>query len=133
MVPSTPYVMLQRVPERGVGIAIPTLLTWPHSTIVHDIKGENWTLTAGWRARFGRVLLFDPTNPHSDAYNPLMEVRRGPREVRDVQNIADILVDPEGGLEKRNNWEKISHALRKARCSGENTTARFRSGRPGPR
>jgi type IV secretion system protein VirD4 len=31
--------------------------------------------------------------------------------VRDVQNIADILVDPEGALEKRNHWEKTSHAL----------------------
>jgi type IV secretion system protein VirD4 len=28
-----------------------------------------------------------------------------------VQNIADILVDPEGSLEKRNHWEKTSHAL----------------------
>ncbi len=32
-------------------------------------------------------------------------------EVRDVQNIADILVDPEGALERRNHWEKTSHAL----------------------
>ena len=47
---------------KGVGLVVPTLLTWPGSAIVHDIKGENWTLTAGWRARFGRVLLFDPTN-----------------------------------------------------------------------
>ena len=38
-------------------------------------------------------------------------MRRGPSEVRDVQNIADILVDPEGALEKRNHWEKTSHAL----------------------
>src|SRR5690606_28157497 len=37
--------------------------------------------------------------------------RRGEWEVRDAQNIADILVDPEGSLEKRNHWEKTSHAL----------------------
>ena len=96
---------------KGVGLVVPTLLTWPDSAIVHDIKGENWTLTAGWRARFGRVLLFDPTNAQSAAYNPLLEVRRGEWEVRDVQNIADVLVDPEGALEKRNHWEKTSHAL----------------------
>jgi type IV secretion system protein VirD4 len=96
---------------KGVGLVVPTLLTWPGSAIVHDIKGENWTLTAGWRARFGRVLLFDPTNAQSAAYNPLLEVRRGEWEVRDVQNIADVLVDPEGALEKRNHWEKTSHAL----------------------
>ncbi|MEH3038525.1 MAG: conjugal transfer protein TraG [Sphingomonas paucimobilis] len=96
---------------KGIGLVVPSLLTWPGSAIVHDIKGENWTLTAGYRSRFGRVLLFDPTNAASAAYNPLLEVRRGAWEVRDVQNIADILVDPEGSLEKRNHWEKTSHAL----------------------
>jgi type IV secretion system protein VirD4 len=96
---------------KGVGLVVPTLLTWPGSAIVHDIKGENWQLTAGFRSKHGRVLLFDPTNARSSAYNPLLEVRRGEWEVRDVQNIADILVDPEGSLEKRNHWEKTSHAL----------------------
>ena len=96
---------------KGVGLVVPSLLTWPGSCIVHDIKGENWGLTAGLRARFGRVLLFDPTNTASSAYNPLLEVRRGEWEVRDVQNVADVLVDPEGSLERRNHWEKTSHSL----------------------
>lgn len=96
---------------KGVGLVVPTLLTWPGSSIVHDIKGENWELTSGFRAHHGRVLLFDPTNTESAAYNPLLEVRRGEWEVRDVQNIADVLVDPEGALERRNHWEKTSHAL----------------------
>ena len=96
---------------KGVGLVVPTLLTWPHSAIVHDIKGENWELTAGFRSSFSRTLLFDPTNEASAAYNPLMEVRRGINEVRDVQNIADVLVDPEGSLERRNHWEKTGHSL----------------------
>ena len=96
---------------KGVGLVVPSLLTWPGSAIVHDIKGENWHLTAGFRSRHGRVLLFDPTNSNSDAYNPLLEVRRGAWEVRDVQNVADVLVDPEGSLERRNHWEKTSHSL----------------------
>jgi hypothetical protein len=46
---------------KGVGLVVPTLLTSPGSAIVHDIKGENWSPTAGWRAGFGCVLMFDPT------------------------------------------------------------------------
>ncbi|WP_040849086.1 IncP-type conjugal transfer protein TraG, partial [Nitrospirillum viridazoti] len=96
---------------KGVGLVVPTLLTWTESVLVHDLKGENWTVTAGWRALFSHCLLFDPTNPRSAAYNPLLEVRLGACEVRDVQNVADILVDPDGALERRNHWEKTSHAL----------------------
>jgi type IV secretion system protein VirD4 len=96
---------------KGVGLVVPSLLAWPGSAIVHDIKGENWTLTSRFRAGFGQVLLFDPTNPESNAYNPLLEIRRGPSEIRDVQNIADVLVDPEGSLDRRNHWEKTSHSL----------------------
>ena len=96
---------------KGVGLVIPTLLSWPHSAVIHDIKGENWQLTSGWRSRFSHCLLFNPTDPASAKYNPLLEVRKGRFEVRDVQNIADILVDPEGALERRNHWEKTSHAL----------------------
>ena len=96
---------------KGVGLVVPTLLSWTGSTVVHDIKGENWQLTAGWRSSFSHALLFNPTDARSARYNPLIEVRRGEHEVRDVQNIADILVDPEGALERRNHWEKTSHSL----------------------
>ena len=96
---------------KGVGLVVPTLLSWAGSVVIHDIKGENWTLTAGWRSRFSHCLLFNPTDPRSARYNPLLEVRKGPDEVRDVQNIADILVDPEGALERRSHWEKTSHSL----------------------
>jgi type IV secretion system protein VirD4 len=96
---------------KGVGLVVPTLLSWSGSAVIHDIKGENWQLTAGWRSRFSHCLLFNPTDPRSARYNPLLEVRRGAGEVRDVQNIADILVDPEGALERRNHWEKTSHSL----------------------
>jgi type IV secretion system protein VirD4 len=96
---------------KGVGLVVPSLLTWPGSAVVHDIKGENWVLTSKFRSGFSHVLLFDPTNLKSNAYNPLLEIRRGPYEIRDVQNIADVLVDPEGSLDRRNHWEKTSHSL----------------------
>jgi len=47
---------------KGVGLVIPTLLSWTDSAVIHDIKGENWTLTSGWRSTFSHCLLFDPTN-----------------------------------------------------------------------
>ncbi len=96
---------------KGVGLVIPTLLSWTGSAVIHDIKGENWQLTAGWRAKFSHCLLFNPTDIRSARYNPLLEVRKGSDEVRDVQNIADILVDPEGALERRSHWEKTSQSL----------------------
>lgn len=96
---------------KGVGLVLPTLLSWTSSAVVHDIKGENWELTSGWRSSFSHCLLFNPTDARSARYNPLLEVRKGAAEVRDVQNIADILVDPEGALERRTHWEKTSHSL----------------------
>src|SRR6185312_1065647 len=86
---------------KGVGLVVPTLLSWTGSAVIHDIKGENWALTAGWRSKFSHCLLFNPTDPRSARYNPLLEVRRGPEEVRDVQNIADILVDPVIATDRR--------------------------------
>ena len=37
------------------------LLTWPHSAVVYDIKGELYRLTAGYRATLGPVYVLDPT------------------------------------------------------------------------
>ncbi|RQW86453.1 MAG: conjugal transfer protein TraG [Geobacter sp.] len=100
---------------KGVGIIIPTLLTWPHSVIVTDIKGENWGVTSGYRKRAlkNRVMKFDPTaaDGSSVKYNPLEEIRLGTlNEVRDAQNIADILVDPQG-TGQLDHWAKTGHAL----------------------
>ena len=99
---------------KGVGWVLPTLLTWPHSVVVHDLKGENWALSAGWRRdRLGSLCLrFDPTCRYGTAarYNPLLEVRRGPEEVRDVQNIADMLVDPDGTGAK-DHWDLTAQEL----------------------
>ena len=96
---------------KGVGLVVPTLLSWTSSVVVHDIKGENWSLTSGWRSQFSTCIRFDPTDKCSPRFNPLREVRLGEREVADAQNIADILVDPDGTLERGSHWEKTAHAL----------------------
>ncbi len=92
---------------KGVGLVLPTLLSWPGSAVIHDIKGENWALTAGWRAQFSALPFVRSDQPlRRPDLNPLLEVRKGPMEVRDVQNIADILVDPEGAKERRDHWRR---------------------------
>jgi type IV secretion system protein VirD4 len=93
---------------KGVGQVIPTLLTWPGSVLVHDMKGENWQHTAGYRAGFSNVIYFNPTDPARSAhFNPLMEVRVDENQIRDVQNIADQIVDPHG-KGKESHWDRAA-------------------------
>lgn len=106
---------------KGVGLVVPTLLSWTGSAVVHDIKGENWALTAGWRSRFSHCLYFNPTDARSARYNPLLEVRRGVHEVRDVQNIADILVDPIIATDRR-----VYHLEIESRASGAMAALKWR-------
>jgi type IV secretory pathway TraG/TraD family ATPase VirD4 len=60
------------------------------------------------------ILALPAVQSDRSGLSPLQPAAGGParpNEVRDVQNIADILVDPEGALERRNHWEKTSHSL----------------------
>lgn len=99
---------------KGVGLVIPTLLTWPHSAVILDIKGENWDLTAGWRQKEANnvVLRFDPSSvDNSVSFNPLNEIRLETKyEVSDVQNIVSMIVDPDGKGHD-DHWSKTGHAL----------------------
>ncbi len=89
---------------KGVGVIIPTLLTWKGSTVVTDIKGENWQLTSNYRKNIlgHKCFKFDPTNPvDSCSYNPLKEIRKGTiYEMQDAQIIADIVC----AAEKEDHW-----------------------------
>lgn len=105
---------------KGRGHVVPTLLAWPHSALVLDIKGEladgderhGFPGTAGFRETIGPVLRFAPTRADSASFNPLFEVRRGPNEVRDVQNIVEILVDPAGDGRHQDFWDRSAkHVL----------------------
>lgn len=101
---------------KGVGNILPTLLSWPHSALVYDEKGELWALTAGWRAGEGgnTALRWEPGAEHGSAgFNFLEEVRlRTPHEVGDAQAIALAICDPKGeGLESKDHWVKSAWGL----------------------
>ncbi len=80
---------------KGVGVVIPNLLNWPDSVICVDIKRENWTLTAGFRARSGQAcFLFDPfaEDGRTARWNPFFYVSPDPlKRVNDLQRIAEML------------------------------------------
>lgn len=52
-------------------LATSQLLTWPHSVIVNDIKGDLFTQTAGYRATLGKVLVIDP-QAVGNRFDPLL-------------------------------------------------------------
>jgi type IV secretion system protein VirD4 len=51
-------------------LAVSQLLTWHHSVIVNDIKGDLFAQTAGFRSLLGPVYVLDPTGI-GHAYDPL--------------------------------------------------------------
>lgn len=86
---------------KGVGLVIPTLLSWPESAVVLDIKNELWDETAGWRKKEAnnRVLRFNPACNDGTAacFNPLDVIRLGTDyAVSDAENIALMIIDDQG-------------------------------------
>jgi type IV secretion system protein VirD4 len=99
---------------KGVGFVIPNLLTYTSSMIVNDLKGENYELTAGYRAKMGqKIYYFNPTDMKSHVYNPLEFVRADSKEaVKDAQTVANIIVsDPMGSSASSSHWDNTARAL----------------------
>ena len=86
---------------KGVGVVIPNLLNWPDSVVVLDIKGENYDITAGYRARHGQaVYAFSPFDEEarSHRWNPLTAVRTSPlHRVGDLLAIGQVFFPNDGG------------------------------------
>jgi type IV secretion system protein VirD4 len=109
---------------KGVGLVLPTLLSYPHSTATNDIKGENFELTSGFRHVAGTLcILFDPTSTDqysidgttrynvTSRWNVLDEVRIWTvKDVMDAQNIAAAIADPDSkGME--DHWVSTSYEV----------------------
>lgn len=99
---------------KGVGIVMPTMLTWTGSTVVHDTKPELWPMTSGWRKAMGHtVLKFDPATGDGSSvkYNPFEEVRwYTPFEVSEIQNLAEMLMNPTGKGAEGDNAHWVNSA-----------------------
>lgn len=101
---------------KGVGLVVPTMLSWGHSVVANDIKGELWALTAGYRKNVlgSRCIRLEFASDTSAHWNPLDEIRLdSPNAIGDVQNLAQMIVDPDGkGLDGADgHWKKTAFAL----------------------
>jgi type IV secretion system protein VirD4 len=91
---------------KGVGHVIPTLLNWNGSVLAYDVKNELWDVTAGLRSHMGYCAFFNPTKHDSARFNPLFEIRKGDNEIRDTQNIVEMLVNPTGAKHTMDIWDQ---------------------------
>lgn len=87
---------------KGVGFVIPNLLTFKGSSVVLDVKGENFEKTARHRQSQGDVVYrFAPTDwsQPSHRYNPLSRVARmenPSQRMLELQKIATLFLQPKG-------------------------------------
>jgi type IV secretion system protein VirD4 len=87
--------VLVAAPTRGGKglLATSQLLSWPHSVVVNDIKGELFTQTAGYRATVGKVFVIDPTGI-GHRFDPL----RGKHTDLELKSVAkSLLYKPDEG------------------------------------
>jgi type IV secretion system protein VirD4 len=88
---------------KGAGIVIPNLFEWPDSLICVDPKHENYTTTAGHRARSGHaVFRFDPFSESRNTarWNPLGYIPDDPAlRINGLQRIADMLYQESPGVD----------------------------------
>jgi type IV secretion system protein VirD4 len=90
---------------KGLGIVIPTLLTYPGSMVVTDPKGENFAVTSRHRRTYGKVVMLNPTNLLASArFNPMDIIRHGTdKEATDARALASLMVMPADGDD--NHWD----------------------------
>jgi len=99
---------------KGVSFVIPNLLNWPESSVVLDIKLENFLLTSGYRAKHGqKVFLFNPyaEDGRTHRWNPLDGISRDPhRRVGDLLTLARSLYPANSG-DKDAFWAETARNL----------------------
>lgn len=79
---------------KSAAIAVPTLLQWRGSVIALDTKRELFHLTAGFRAKFGPVFLFDPLSESGQThrFNPLDRLGSDVQRINRVRKVAEMLI-----------------------------------------
>lgn len=95
---------------KGTCAVIPNLLEYPGSTVVVDIKGENFAITGRRRKDLGRVFKFAPFADDSHCFNPFDFIRDGDNAWDDAAMLADMIIVPSGAA-KAVFFEQEARAL----------------------
>src|SRR5215211_2356751 len=107
-------------PRSGKSIlAMSQLLTWPHSVVVVDIKGELYQNTAGYRSTLGPVYVIDPRG-YGHQYDPL----EGLTDEEELYEAAkNLLLDPkEAEGRSFTEWGILLEVLKWQACVRLNRT-----------
>lgn len=108
------FLMAPNGSGKGVCFTIPNLLINDDSAIIHDIKLENYQLTAVYRASIGhRIFMFNPLDESGKThrYNPLDFISLDKnRMFNDIDKIVKLLIKEEGE-EKNNNCKELLIAI----------------------
>ncbi len=98
---------------KGLGVVIPSLLTYRGSMVVTDPKGENYDITRRRRSALGKVRMLNPTDlEHSDRYNPMDIIRVGtPNEADDAAALASLMIKPDA---REAHWDDKASSMLKA-------------------
>ena len=94
---------------KGVGLVCLAADLAEDPAIVHDIKGENWQLTAASARAWPRAAVRSD-QPKSVGLQPAAGGSRGEWEVATSRTSPTSWSIPKAAR-KRNHWEKTSHAL----------------------
>ena len=102
---------------KGVGVIMPTLLTWKESVMIVDPKGESYGYTAGYRSTFSEVFYFDPTITAEEAkerhikpchINPLDFIPRTADAMAEIGNMC-LAIHP--NQSKDPYWDKMPRMM----------------------
>lgn len=103
---------------KGVGIVVPNCLNYSDSLVVLDIKGENFDITSGFRAKHGqKVYLFAPFDEAgvTHRYNPLEYISDDPAQrLGDIDAIGTALYP--GGNQNDKFWSENAKDLFRGLC-----------------
>src|SRR3954453_13638441 len=111
--------LLVVAPTRGGKglLATSQLLTWKHSVIVNDIKGELFAQTAGYRARLGKVFVIDPSGV-GHRYDPLQGKHSEDALLSVATNLLHKPDEGEGEIFTRRATNMLTQLFLGARLAG---------------